>query len=41
MEFQNNFEQNDEISINHGALKYLEKNKDAKQCRQNTQKHVI
>jgi len=38
MEFQNNFEQNDEISINHGALKYLEKNKDAKQCRQNTQK---
>jgi len=38
MEFQNNFEQNDEISINQGALNYLEKNKDAKQCRQNTQK---
>jgi replicative DNA helicase len=38
MEFQNNFEQNDEISINHGALNYLENNKDAKQCRQNTQK---
>jgi replicative DNA helicase len=38
MEFQNNFEQNDEISINHGALKYLETNKDVKQCKQNTQK---